>query len=243
MSAQTSALIALRKVVGTEPREIDLINLLAHANNDVNVAANNFFEGGLPSGPPLVGGPAPIHGRPIAAGTHPPPAAMVQVTCPPNRSAGDDLQVQTEQGLMRVKVPTGVAPGATFLMRMPTSGGAPPGHPMQPMPPHYAPPPNHHQQHAALPGQQQQPQYGYPGQPQQPQYGYPGQPQQPQYGYPGQQQQPNVIYQQQQRPQTVHVVHSSPYGGYGGYGYGYDPFFAGTMGLMGGMLIADAMWY
>ena len=61
-------------------------------------------------------------------------------------------------------------------------------------------------------------------------------------GYPGQQllpQQQPMVYQQP-RPQ-VHVVHAAPY--YGGYGYGYDPFLAGTMGFMGGMLIADAMFW
>ena len=34
-------------------------------------------------------------------------------------------------------------------------------------------------------------------------------------------------------------------GGADGYnrGYGMDPFLGGAMGFMGGMLIADALWY
>ena len=75
-----------------------------------------------------------------------------------------------------------------------------------------------------------------------PHRGHAQQQQQQYHGYPGQAQQPQIVVQQQ--PQTVHVVHSSPY--YGGYGYGYgygDPFLAGSMGFLGGMLIADAMFW
>ena len=148
---------------------------------------------------------------PVAAPVQQPQAPMVQVTCPPGISAGMDLQVQTEAGLMRVKVPAGIEAGGTFLMRLPAA--APAGAPVQ----------------------------GRPMQPPMP-YQQPLPPQQPAYaGYPGQPQQPRQVVVQQQAPQTVHVVHASPY--YGGGYYGYDPFFSGTMGLMGGMLIADAMFW
>ena len=47
-------------------------------------------------------------------------------------------------------------------------------------------------------------------------------------------------YVQAPAPQVT-VVHANPY--YGGYGFGYgDPFLAGSMGFLGGMLIADAFW-
>jgi len=68
-----------------------------------------------------------------------------------------------------------------------------------------------------------------------------------QQGYPGQQMLPPMGMGQywQRHPQqpAVHMVHSRPY--YGGYygGYGYDPFLAGGMGFLGGMLIADAMFW
>ena len=48
--------------------------------------------------------------------------------------------------------------------------------------------------------------------------------------YPGHQQQPNVIYQQQQPPQVSSCNRRRMYG-YGGYGYGYDPFLGGMLGF------------
>lgn len=62
-----------------------------------------------------------------------------------------------------------------------------------------------------------------------------------QQGYPGQHSLPPTVigqtWQRQRQPPVVHVVHSQPYYG---YGYGYDPFLAGSAGFLGGMLIADA---
>ena len=60
--------------------------------------------------------------------------------------------------------------------------------------------------------------------------------------YPGLHSQPQVVVQQ--APHTV-VVQSSPYyggyGGYGGYGYGYGGGM--LMPMLGGMLIADALFW
>ncbi len=56
-----------------------------------------------------------------------------------------------------------------------------------------------------------------------------------QSSYPGLEHQPQVIIQQ---PPPV-IVHASPYY-HGGY---YDPFFPMAGGLLGGMLIADALWW
>ena len=61
--------------------------------------------------------------------------------------------------------------------------------------------------------------------------------------YLSQQQQPQVIIQQQ--PVYVHPpAYGRPYGyGYGRpYGY-YDPYLASGVGLLGGLLIADALFW
>ena len=65
-------------------------------------------------------------------------------------------------------------------------------------------------------------------------------------GYPGLPHQPVVVVQR--RP-VVHVVHSRPYyGPYGPYGYGYRPRYGYCdgvgvgVGVLGGLLIADAMF-
>ena len=83
-----------------------MINLLEQCGGDVNAAANAFFEGGVPMAPP-------VNAVPVAQ----PQSAMVQVTCPAELSEGDELQVQTELGLMRVVIPRGVTGGSTFLLQ------------------------------------------------------------------------------------------------------------------------------
>ena len=60
-NGQTEALVALRKVVGADPRDDHLLNLLAHSKYDVNAATNEYFKTGLPpSPPPLVLSPPPM---------------------------------------------------------------------------------------------------------------------------------------------------------------------------------------
>ena len=60
-------------------------------------------------------------------------------------------------------------------------------------------------------------------------------------GYPGLQSQPTVVVQRQP---AVHIVRSRPYYyGYGGRPYGYDPYLGVGVGFLGGMLIADAMFW
>ena len=134
--------------------------LLERNGGDVNAAANAFFDHGATTGPPPAYSPhdAPVDAIPVAQQVPPPDGTVVSVTCPEGIGPGCELQVQTDQGMMRVQVPAGVGPGAAFLVRLP------PGPP------------------SAL-------------------------------AYPGQAQQPNHHFMQPQ-PQTIHVVHSSPY--YGG---------------------------
>jgi len=60
--------------------------------------------------------------------------------------------------------------------------------------------------------------------------------------YPGASSQPNVVVVQQQPPMVYPRPYYGGYPGYG-YGYGYDPLLMGGMGFMGGMLLADAMWW
>ena len=214
----TEGLRALRALIGNEPREQDLLNLLERCGGDVNTAANAFFDGGVNAAPPQQQAPPgynpndpAVDGRPVA---QPIPGDVVAVECPQGVVGGMDIQVQTHAGLMKVTVPQGVQPGATFLVRIPAGA----------------------QGASQPPLQQPQPAFMHQPPPQYQQY----QPQYQQQGYPGQSQQPQVIYQQAPQPQTI-VVHSSPY--YGGYGYGPDPFLYGGMGFLGGMMIADAMWY
>lgn len=205
---------ALRAVVGTEPKEYDLINLIQRCNGDVALAADTFFQGGIHSEPAApAAGPQPTTGVPVARPMEDQARQqqqnLVQVACPDGVRSGDQINVTTPTGVVRVTIPDGIAPGQQFLVRAPS----------QP------PPPTAYAQPVGAPGG------GAPAQ-------YPGQAQLPQ------QTQPNVVYQQQQ-PQVVHVVGSPYYGGYGygGYGYGYDPFLGMGMGMLGGMMIADAMWW
>ena len=185
-------LSALRLIVGTEPKEQDLVNLLHRCKGDVNAAANVFFDGGANV----------VDGMPIAQPSQQ-QTSVVSVTCPAGVTEGSEIQVQTEAGLMRVTVPKGVTPGTAFLIRLPSQVSLPNAGVAQPV--------------------------GGGGQ--------------AAAGYPGQGMQPNVQYHQQQ-PQVV-VVQGAPYGyGYGGYGYGgMGPGMGMGMGFLGGMLIADAMYW
>lgn len=190
MSQQVANMSALRAIVGPEPREQDLVELLRRYPS-VNQAANAFFDGSAKGGPP--GGANVVEdGLPIS----PPPQqrdvrreeaqqTMVSVTCPAGVTAGSEIQVQTQQGMMRVTVPKGVTAGTQFLVRLPGHVPLPVAQPV-----------------GSSSNMQQYPQY--------PQY--PGQQQQMMMP-----QQQNVTYTQQ--PQVV-VVQSAPYmyGGYG-YGY------------------------
>jgi hypothetical protein len=208
-------LTALRGIVGPEPKEFDLVQLLNAHGGDVNAAANAFFEGGIPPDGPTqhAGNPAVPVARPVAR-----PADqqhnIISVTCPPGVNEGDEIQVTTPAGLMRVRVPNGVQKGGTFLIRLPTQAPVAQAVPSTGAPIHGQP-------------------VGGPS------HGYPGQAQAASLS-----QQP-VVQQQQQQPQVI-VVQGSPYYGgygYGGYGYGYDPFFPMMGGMMGGMLLADAMFW
>ena len=207
--AMIDELNTLRKLVGNEPREIDLVHLLERHRGDVNAAANEFFDGGAPRpGQPVaqrmpvaqqlpIAQPVPQQQLPVAQPA--PSNDLISVSCPAGVSVGDEIQVSTPAGLMlRVKIPAGVSPGTSFLVRTPPSSPA---------------------VAVAQPLGGGAPSSGYPGQAQtmaQP----PPMPPPP--------------------PQTI-IVHSSPY--YGGYGYGYDPFLGVGMGMLGGVLIADALWW
>jgi len=111
----TANLSALRAIVGNEPREQELVDLLRRYPS-VNQAANAFFDGSAKGGDLS----NVIDGTPIA----PPPqnsqtTSMVSVTCPAGITAGCEIQVQTHAGMMRVTVPKGVTPGTSFLVRLP----------------------------------------------------------------------------------------------------------------------------
>ena len=108
MDQQVANMAALRAIVGPEPREQDLVELQRRYPS-VNQAANAFFDGSAKGGLPNV-----VDGTPIS----PPPQQttdMVSVTCPAGVTEGTEVQVQTQQGMMRVIVPKGVTAGTQFL--------------------------------------------------------------------------------------------------------------------------------
>ena len=176
MSSQRSLvqeLSTLRAVVGPEAKEGDLLRLLEKHNGDVQRAIAEFFDGPQDHATP-----------PPASVAHAADQALYQVVTPQGMRPGQQLQVHTPSGIMRVTIPEGVAAGQVFLVRCPPQAGP---------------------------------------------------------GYPGLQQ-PSVVVQQ--RP-AVHVVHSHPY-----YGrpYGYRRRYCNDgvgvgVGLLGGLLIADALFW
>ena len=178
MSSQRSLvqeLSTLRAVVGPEAKEGDLLRLLEKHNGDVQRAIAEFFDGPQDHATP-----------PPTAVARAADQALYQVVTPQGMRPGQQLQVHTPSGIMRVTIPEGVAAGQVFLVRCPPQAGP---------------------------------------------------------GYPGLQQ-PSVVVQQ--RP-AVHVVHSHPYYGrpYGyrrGSRYCNDGVGVGV-GLLGGLLIADALFW
>jgi len=130
-----------------------------------------------------------------------------------------------EAGLFEVTVPEGMAAGQE--LRVETDNG-----PMRVVIPaglvargvFLVRPPARRAQQATIP--QARPVGGRP------QVAYPGQ-----AAYPGLNHQPGVALRQQQ------PVYVRPCPRYGGYYGGYDPFLASGMGLLGGMLIADALFW
>lgn len=122
MDQHVANMSALRAIVGPEPKEQDLVDLLRKYPS-VNQAANAFFDGSAKGG--LAQGTNVIDGMPISP--PPPPSQdassttnMVSVTCPAGVAEGSEIQVQTQQGMMRVTVPKGVTAGTQFLVRLPT---------------------------------------------------------------------------------------------------------------------------
>lgn len=142
---------ALRQVVGTEPKEYDLINLLQRCRGDVALAVDTFFEGGgvhaTPSNSPA-SAQQPTTGVPVARPTEQQQQpALVQVACPDGMRAGEQINVTTPTGVVRVTIPEGIEPGKQFLVRAPSE---------PPPPTAYAQPVN---AHASYPGQAQLPQH------------------------------------------------------------------------------------
>jgi hypothetical protein len=202
------AMTALRELLGPDPREGDLLELLQRSNMDVNAAADTYFLGGHAEGVP-VARPVSKPQATVAAPPPPPPLDLFQVQCPAGKYAGDEITVSTPSGRRcRVTVPNGVAPGTTFLVRLPADGAS-----------------------SIANGASSS-------------------------------RLSNVVYVRQP-PQVVHVV-DSPYGPYGGYyhrtsggypyaygsfgryygpRYGYDPVVGMGVGFLGGMLVADALFW
>ena len=107
-------IIELRGVLGDEPKEQDLIDILRKANFDVNASLDMYFGGDsvAPTATPIA--------QPV------PPPDVVQVTVPNGVSAGQEIHVQTAAGLMGVRVPEGATPGSAFLVRLPPPAQLPP---------------------------------------------------------------------------------------------------------------------
>ena len=183
MSSQRSLvqeLSSLRAVVGPEAKEGDLLRLHEAHNGDVQRAVAEFFDG------------PQDHAAPPTAVARPADPELCQVITPQGMRPGQQLQVHTPSGMMRVTIPEGAAEGQVFLVRCPPQ--------------------------AAQAGA----------------------------GYPGLQHQPSVVVQQ--RP-VVHVVRSNPYCGPRPYGYrrgsryGCNDGVGAGVGLLGGLLIADALFW
>lgn len=188
-----AALSSLRELVGPTPPTLVLETLLMHHRGDISAAANAYFDGGAThnSTAGTLDGVPPV-ARPVPAAAAPPSEqGLVTVTVPTGLAGGDEIHVQTAAGVMGARVPAGLKPGDTFLMRTTPPEGRAPVAQARPV--------------------------GAPS------------------AYPGLHHQPQVAMQQQP---VVHVVHSQPYYG-GGYGYGGGML----MPFVGGMLMADLLWW
>ena len=193
MSSNTSAMDehlanmrALRAIVGPEPKEQQLVDLLRRYPS-VNQAANAFFDGSAKGGRDAVNNT--VDGTPVATPVVPPPQSdspsLVSVVAPPGVTEGSEIQVQTHAGMMKVVVPRGVESGTQFLVRLPMQVPLPVAQPVQNVAaagsssasyPHGMSYPGHQQQPNVIYQQQQPPQvvvvqsspyvYGYGG------YGY-----------------------------------------------------------------------
>ena len=62
----TEALTKLRKIVGDEPKEAELLGLLQRCGGDANAAANAYFDGGVGAGDPFPSGNDAVPGMPVA---------------------------------------------------------------------------------------------------------------------------------------------------------------------------------
>ena len=99
-----------RDIVGPDPTDERLKQLLAAHNYDVAAAANAYFDGDS----------APIHGTPVGP---PPPSEpeLMQVTVPAGMRGGQELRVETPSGAMRCTIPAGLTGGGQFLVRPPAA--------------------------------------------------------------------------------------------------------------------------
>ena len=109
-------LSTLRAVVGPDATEGQLLQLLETHNGDVERAVAEFFDG-----PPV---------QPTAV-AHPADQTLVQVMTPQGMRPGQQLQVHTPSGMMRVTIPSGATEGQVFLVRCPlvAQAQAGPGYP------------------------------------------------------------------------------------------------------------------
>ena len=92
--------------VGPEAKERDLLRLL-ETHNDVQRAVAEFFDG------------TRDHAAPPTAVARPADPELCQVVTPQGMRPGQQLQVHTPSGMMRVTIPEGTAEGQVFLVRCP----------------------------------------------------------------------------------------------------------------------------
>jgi len=91
------AMTALRELLGPDPPEGVLLELLQRSNMDVNAAADTYFLGGHAEGVP-VARPVSKPQATVAAPPPPPPLDLFQVQCPAGKYVGDEITVSTPSG-------------------------------------------------------------------------------------------------------------------------------------------------
>jgi len=105
----------LRAVLGAEPTEATLYELLAHNQDDVERCVNAYFDPQAPAA------------QSQTAQTPTSEQQLFQVTVPAGSVEGSTIHVQTPSGLMQVQVPAGLSSGDNFLLRLPPSSTLPVG--------------------------------------------------------------------------------------------------------------------